>query len=536
MKKESFLKGAAVLGIAGMIIKVLGAFFRIPLGRIIGSEGLGYFQVGYPIYTFLLSFSTQGFPTAISKLVSEKRAKGDNAAAHKVFKTSLKILLSLGTISSLILALGAGYIVNHIVKSPNAYYAVMALAPALLVVSAMAAFRGYFQGMKNMTPTALSQVAEQFGRVLIGLLLAVLLLNRGIEFAAAGAAFGATVGGVFGFLIIYYLYRRSQRKILSSFDRLPDEQEAPTRVIIRDLLKVAIPITIGGAVMPLINIVDTMIVLRRLQAIGFSYEEANSLFGQLTGMAATLINLPQVFTVALSMSVVPVIAEATANKDRKTVQADTQSAFRVSLLIGLPASVGLAILSGPIMNLLFPNEAASAGEILLFMSMAVFFLTQLQTLTGVLQGVGKPAVPVRNLMIGAIVKFFVTYTLTGIPALNVKGAALGTVSAYLVASTLNFIAVKRYTGTTFNPVQFFVKPLTSVIAMGLVVSLSYRGIYPTVGNNLATVMAIGVGVVVYGLALLLTGAITEADFELLPGGTRLAKVLKRSRLLKKHNE
>lgn len=246
MKKESFLKGAAVLGIAGMIIKVLGAFFRIPLGRIIGSEGLGYFQVGYPIYTFLLSFSTQGFPTAISKLVSEKRAKGDNAAAHKVFKTSLKILLSLGTISSLILALGAGYIVNHIVKSPNAYYAVMALAPALLVVSAMAAFRGYFQGMKNMTPTALSQVAEQFGRVLIGLLLAVLLLNRGIEFAAAGAAFGATVGGVFGFLIIYYLYRRSQRKILSSFDRLPDEQEAPTRVIIRDLLKVAIPITIGG--------------------------------------------------------------------------------------------------------------------------------------------------------------------------------------------------------------------------------------------------------------------------------------------------
>ncbi len=533
MKKDSFLKGAAVLGVAGMIIKVLGAFFRIPLGRIIGSEGLGYFQVGYPIYAFLLSFSTQGFPTAISKLVSEKRAKGDTAAAHKVFRTSLKILLTLGVLSSLILAFGARYIVDNVVKSPNAYYSVIALAPALLVVSAMAAFRGYFQGMKNMAPTAISQVAEQFGRVIIGLLLAVLLLNKGIEFAAAGAAFGASIGGVFGFLIIYYIYRLFRVRILASFDRLPNEQEAPTKIIIRDLLKVAIPITIGGAVMPLINIVDTMIVLRRLQAIGFSYEEANSLFGQLTGMAATLINLPQVFTVALSVSVVPVIAEATANKDFKTVQADTRSAFRVSLLIGLPAAVGLAILSGPIMKLLFPNEPASAGEILLFLSMAVFFLTQLQTLTGVLQGVGKPTIPVRNLMIGAVVKFFVTYTLTGIPSLNVKGAALGTVSAYLVASVLNFFAVKRYTKTTFNLVQFFAKPLSSVFAMGLVVALTFRGLASNLGNNLSTVVAIGVGVVIYGLALLLTGTITKADFDLLPGGPRLAKILSRTGLLKK---
>lgn len=532
MKKESFLKGAAILGIAGMIIKVLGAFFRIPLGNIIGSEGLGYFQVGYPLYTFLLSFSTQGFPTAISKLVSEKRATDDPASAHKVFRTSLNILLAIGVTSSLLLALSAKYIVNNVVGSPNAYYAVIALAPALLIVSVMAAFRGYFQGMKNMIPTAVSQVAEQFGRVIIGIILAILLLNRGVHYAAAGAAFGATIGGVLGFGIIIFLYSRYRKGILSQFDRLPNEQEAPTKGIIRELLKISVPITIGGAVMPLINILDSMIVLRRLQAIGFTYEQANSLFGQLTGMAATLINLPQVFTVALAMSIVPVISEAMTKDDLESVQNDTRSAFRVSLLIGLPAAMGLAILSGPIMSLLFPRESASVGEILLFLSLAVFFLTQLQTLTGVLQGIGKPAIPVRNLIIGAITKFFVTYILTGIPALNVKGAALGTVSAYLVASTLNFLAVKKYTGTTFNPVQFFVKPISSVLVMGVTVKLTYELLFNMVGNNLATVAAIGVGVVVYGVALLVTGTITKVDFELLPGGNKLARLLKKTKLLK----
>lgn len=527
MKKESFLKGAAVLGIAGIIIKVLGAFFRIPLARFIGSEGMGYYQVGYPLYTFLLAFSSQGFPTAISKLVAEKRAKGEMGAAHKVFKTSLKLLVTLGLICTLILAGGARFLVDKVVKSPNAYYSVMALAPALLLVSAMAAYRGYFQGMKNMTPTALSQIAEQIGRVFLGLGLAVFLLNYGIQYAAAGAALGAAIGGFFGLALIMLIYFKNKKRILSEFDRLPDEQEVPSKAIIRDLLKISIPITVGGAVMPLINIIDTMIVLRRLQAIGFSYEEANQLFGQMTGMANTLINLPQVFTVALAMSIVPVISEAAIKSNWESVQRDTQSAFRVSLLIGLPAATGLALLSGPIMTLLFPAEPASAGEILLFSSMGVFFLTQVQTLTGILQGVGKQSIPVKNLMIGALVKLIATYTLTGIPALNVKGAALGTVSAYLVAAFLDLRAVIKHTGVTFDLGQFFLKPMGAVLSMGVVVALSYRGLNALMGNSIATLGSIALGVVVYGVALIMTGAVTQADLDLIPGGKRLKRFVRR---------
>jgi len=532
MKKDSFLKGAAILGIAGMIVKVMGAFFRIPLGWIIESEGLGYYQVGYPIYTFLLAFSAAGFPTAISKLVSEKKAKDNHKGAYQVFKVSFILLLIIGSVSSIGLALGARYFVDRIIESPNAYYAVLALAPALFFVSLLAAYRGYFQGMQNMIPSAISQIVEQFGRVIIGLGLAVVLMKRGVEQAAAGASLGATIGGISGLLVMLWIFYTHRRKQLQTPEITNLGEEDTFGGVVRDLFRISIPITVGASVLPLISMVDSLIVLRRLQQIGFTYEAANKLFGQLTGMAVTLINLPQVLTVALAASIVPVIAESVTRGEMDNVQKDTQSAFRISLLIGLPAAVGLAVLSGPIMQLLYPKEPASVGEILLYLSIAVLFLTQVQTLTGILQGLGKPVIPVRNLMIGAGVKLITTYILTGIPALNVKGAALGTVSAYLVASVLNFIAVKKYTETEFDLYNVFIKPVISALTMGIVVKLGYMLLTPIAGSRLSTVISIVIGAGVYGLMLLITKTLTKEDFELLPGGNRLAKILNKVGLMR----
>lgn len=532
MKKDSFLKGAAILGAAGILVKIMGAFFRIPLGNIIGSEGLGYYQVGYPIYTFLLAFSAAGFPTAISKLVSEKRAQQNNRGAYQVFKVSFILLLTIGSVSAIGLALGARHFVNNIVESPKAYYAVLSLAPALFFVSLLAAFRGYFQGMKNMTPTAVSQIVEQLGRVVLGLALAVLLVDRGLELAAAGASFGATIGGITGLMIMVYIFFRSRRKEMLDAQPGLMNQEDTFAGVIKELFKIAIPITIGASVLPLITMMDSLIVLRRLQEIGFTYEEANRLFGQLTGMALTLINLPQVLTVALATSIVPVVAEAVAKGELKNAQRDIQSAFRISMLLGLPAAAGLAVLSTQIMHLLFPKEPSSVGEILLYLSMAVLFLTQVQTLTGILQGLGKPTIPVRNLMIGAAVKLVSTYVLTGIPALNVRGAALGTVAAYLVAAVLNFMAVKKYSGTHFNKYNVFVKPIISVLTMATAVKLVYMLSAPMLGTRPSTVLSILSGGVIYGIMLLLTKTVTAEDFELLPGGRRLSGLLRKVGLLR----
>ena len=291
-------------------------------------------------------------------------------------------------------------------------------------------------------------------------------------------------------------------------------------------------IILGAAVLPLINMIDSAVVLRRLQATGFSYVEANSLFGQLTGMATTLIQLPPVLTAAVSMSIVPVIAESMVRNDIAAVQRDTESAVRVSMLLALPSFVGLAVLATPIMQMLFPKEAVSAGQILLFLSFATFSLCMVQTLTGILQGLGKPQIPVRNLLIGALLKLVVTYTLAGIPWLNVKGAALGTVTAYTVATILNFIALKKYTKVKFEFVQFALKPMISTAIMGLVVYFTYRLAFPIIGNTLSTVVSIAVGGTIYGLMLLITGTMVEEDFELLPKGNKIAKILKKAKLLK----
>lgn len=533
MKKDNFLKGAVILGAAGMIVKVMGAFFRIPLGNIIESEGLGYYQVGYTVFNFLLAFTAAGFPTAISKLVSEKRAKEDYYGAHKIFKTSFYLLLALGAVGSVVLALLTSVLVNNVFKSPNAYYAVLALAPALFFVAVLASFRGYFQGMRDMTPTAISQVVEQAMRVIFGLSLAILLLrSMDVTYAAAGASFGAAIGAAAALAMMMLVYKKRKHRIIPEGGQTVVFEEETSKQIIRNLLRISIPIAIGAAVMPLINILDTFIVLRRLQAIGFSYEQANSLYGQLQGMAATLVNLPQVLTVALAMSIVPVISESAAKNDWEAVRGDAKSALRVALLIGLPASTGLAVLSGPIMTMLFPREPATIGRILLFLAFAVTFLAPLQTLTGVLQGLGKPDVPVRNLMIGAAFKFVVTYVLTGIPSLNVIGAAIGTVIAYFVAFLLNFLAVKRETELNIEIQQFIIKPILSVGTMGIVVYILYRQLYPFLGNSLSTIASIAVGAAVYGIMLLKTQTLIKEDFELLPGGGKLAKILYKLRLMR----
>ncbi|WP_053955552.1 putative polysaccharide biosynthesis protein [Inediibacterium massiliense] len=535
MSSKSFLKGAAILGIAGIIVKIMGAFFRIPLGNMIGEEGMGYYQASYPIYVFLLTISTAGIPTAISKLVSEKNAVGDRYGAHRVFKVSFILLLGIGIVTSAMLFFGAKVIVGFI-KNEGAYYSMLAIAPALLFVPIMAAFRGYFQGLQDMIPTAISQIIEQFGRTVVGIVLAIILLKRGTEVAAAGASFGAAAGAITGALMIIFIYYKRRNKIMHEISLRPRGYEEAAGKILAKIFAIAVPITIGAAILPIMNMIDVAIVMRRLQAIGFSPEDANGLYGQLTGMAAPLINFPQIITVGLAVSLVPAISDASQRKDMNLVRENVQMGTRVSLLIGLPAAIGLVTLAKPIMLLLFPlrvQSAISAAGSLAILGFGVIFLTLVQTFTGVLQGLGRPTIPVINLFIGSFFKILATYSLTSIPSLNVKGAAIGTVTAYMVAALLNFFAVKRLTKTKFSVIQFLVKPIISVGAMGISVLFVYTRFIGVFGNRITTVAAVGIGALIYGMMLIATGSITKDDFDILPGGSKIGKILSSIGLLRK---
>ncbi|RKD33895.1 putative polysaccharide biosynthesis protein [Thermohalobacter berrensis] len=529
MSKENFLKGAAILSIAGILAKILGSVYRITLAYALTDVGMGYYQTVYPLYNLLLTISTAGFPVAVAKLVAEKRALGDCRGAHKIFKITFIGFLFAGITTSLFVFFGAGSLVN-LVGNTNAYYSYIALTPALFFVPIMSAFRGYFQGRQTMTPTALSQFVEQFFRVSVGLLLAFQLLNRGLPIAAGGATFGASAGAIAGTIVVVTIYLKNRKKIKEEIKRGSDYPIEKTTKVIKRILSIAIPITIGAAIVPIMNNIDVAIVMRRLQSIGFTEAEASGLYGRLSGYAQTLINFPQVLSIALAMSLVPAISDASARKDYNKIRRITRSGVRVTLLLGLPSALGLFILATPIIKLIYfvsdPEVQQSAGSILQVLSFSLIFLTLVQSLTAILQGLGKPMVPVKNLAIGALVKVILTYILTGIRTIGINGAAISTVTAYLVAAILNFMAVKKHTLTKFGFTNVVLKPVTAVLVMTILVRLSYIYTLSIIGGRLATVLSILVGVLAYGLSLLILGAITERDFELLPAGKKLAKLLK----------
>lgn len=534
-KDNNFLKGAAILGIAGIIVKILGAIYRIPLSNIIKPEGMGYYQTAYPFYTLLLTFSTAGFPVAIAKLVSEKRATEDYRSAHKVFKVALAGLTIGGILTSLFLLIGARSIVENI-GNPNAYYALIALVPALFFVPIMSAFRGFFQGRKTMVPTALSQIVEQFARVVIGLGLTVYLLRQSIPAAAGGASFGGSVGGMAGALVVIYIYIKNRKMIITEINQSTVHKEYPVSRIVKDLLVIAIPITIGAAIAPIMDTIDASLVLRRLQSTGFSAIAANDLYGQLKGMAQTLINFPQIFSIAISMSMVPSISDAYARKSKNEIKELISSGVRITLLIGLPCAFGLFVLSTPIIELLYFNNTAetirSTGEILAYLSFGVIFLTLVQTLTATLQGLGKPFIPVRNLALGAIVKVILTYTLTAIPSINVKGAAISTVAAYAIASTLDFISAIKITKIKVNYKNTILKPLISAVGMAIFTRVGYIILNGMIGSKLSTLVSVGIGIITYAILLIITGTITEEDFNIIPKGDKLAAKLNRFKIFK----
>ena len=529
MARKSFMQGAVILGGAGIFIKLLGAFFRIPLTNLIGPRGMAYYQSAYPIYVFFLTIATAGIPLAISKMVSERIATEKHYEASRVFRISFVLLLLIGIGSSSICFFGAEWIMGKI-EMERAVHSMKAIAPALFFVPIMAAFRGYFQGMQNMKVTAISQSVEQLFRVASGLFLAYYLIDRGLEYAAAGAAFGATVGAVFGLVVVLIMYALHRNTLRGDIERTRGEKEEKESAILLRILVIAIPITIGAAIMPIMNTIDVGIVVWRLQETGWSKDEAEILYGQLTGMVGPLINFPQVLTQAVAMSLVPAISIAKEQNELGFMRENMALGLRSAIFVGLPCAFGLMFLAEPILLTIYPLQqegALGAVPCLFIMGFGVIFLSTAQALTGMLQGIGKQLIPVRNLLIGAVVKVYLSYQLIGMAGIDVKGAAIGTVTAYIIASALNLMGVKRHAGVTFDLKLTYGKPLLAAAVMALAVRGSHWLLCPILGNGFATLISIVVGVAVYGRMIFAVKAITKEELAKLPKGSKIVKIINR---------
>ena len=524
-KTSSFVKGAAILGAAGLIVKVIGAVFRIPLANIIGPDGMANYQVAYPYYSWLVVISTAGLPAAISRMVSERVSLGDYRGAHKVFQTALKMLTIIGIVSTIAMLVFSGKLAD-ITGIPSASLSLKMIAPALFFVAMLSAYRGYFQGLQSMTPTAFTQIIEQIVKLGAGLFLAYLWVPKGLEYGAAGALLGVSISEVCALVVIVIIYNVKKKDIKHHRHSSSSVKSPSSRSILGNLVVIALPITLAASIMPIVLMLDTVLVTNVLSTIDYSAFnplEPQTSFGVLTGYVNPLVNMPAVLSLALSMSLVPAISEARAKKNAIAVGNRSAMGFKLAVLIGLPCAIGMYLLAEPIVTLLYSHsliaeEIAVGSELLRIMSVAVLFLTMLQTMSGILQGAGRQFIPLFSLLIGAVVKVVLSLTLIRMPELNINGAALSTAACYAIAAILNVIAVIKVTRPSIKPFSDLLMPTISSAVMGLVTYLLYRSLLPELGNTKSTLLCVLGAMIVYVLMLFITGGLQKEDMAFIPGG------------------
>ena len=547
-KKQSFLGGAAILAAAVAIVKLIGAAYKLPLNNILGDVGMSYWDTAYKIYNFLLTFSTAGLPLAISKLTSEAYTQGRENEKRKIFRTAIWLFFALGLVGSLLMFFQADLLVGFL-RNENAMRPVQALAPAVFCVCILACMRGYTQGQGNMTPTAVSQVLEALCKVGIGLPLAWYLLNigRNMDVGAAGAILGVTIGTVVSmlFLCIYLFTHRDHRKSL--------DVPSSGGTLVKRILAIGVPITLGNSAMSIISILDTKIVLGRLQdGLSLAPTAANALNGQYTtGMV--MPNMVASFVYPVTMSLLPFAAAALARNDTREADRTISTAFRLLALLALPAGIGLSVLATPIEKLVLPSQqelAVAAGPHLQILGIATIFICLMVLTNAILQTYGKEKIPIFTVIAGGVVKIILNYILVGNPEINIHGAPISTLCCYMVIAGLNLFFVWVYSPQKPRYMQLFAKPVLASVLMGgaawAIYGLASRvldgaflalaqqmfadpdkiqlwSVY--LANAACVLLGILAGVIVYGVLVIALRILRAEDVRSIPRGEKLIKLL-----------
>lgn len=506
MKKRNLIKGTLILGVAGIIAKFLGIFFRIPLIYMIGEEGIGLYQLTYPLYTFLLAISA-GIPVALSKMISERIALRKTKEAKKIFKIAFIIMGVFGGTASLCLILFSNVIIGTFRWNKEAYYSLIGISLAPFFTCILSVCKGYFQGLQFMTAPAVSQVLEQITRVVFGVSLAYILLPMGIAASAGGASFGAVAGSMVGLIWMRSCF--SKNRIIHQ----QDEKTLTSGEIFIEILKIAIPISLGQAIGSIMSLIDSMMIPGLLKMSGFSEKVATELYGQLTGKAFVLISVPLTLSMALAQSTVPAISESYAVKDGRRISEKIKTSYRLAMILALPCCAGLYALARPILSLIF--QGMDGGwELLQILSIASIFIILAQTSTSVLNGIGRTIMPVLAMIAGATVKIIISSIFVPLPELNIRAAAYGTVISYAIVAIIDIIFVLKYTKTTFSLKNIFIGPMVCTVVMIFMVVLIYTNMYNlTVSNNISTMVSILGGVLVYVLMLIITNTLSISDMK-----------------------
>ena len=533
VKKESFMQGVMTIMFSQILIKVLGLIYTLYLTNRegFGDAGNAIYASGYQIYALLLTVSSIGVPNAISKLVSERLAVGDNKGANKIFKVALVTFGALGAIGSMLLFFGAHVIAYSWTQIPESELTLVALAPAIFFVSISSVFRGYFNGRRTLKITARAQTLEQIFKTVLTIVIVEIVAyvtSTSTEMMAAGANVATTLATFSSFAYLFMYYRLKRKEIGNEIQSSTNYKYENVKTIVKNILMVSIPLTLSSIMTSFNKNIDSFTV-KRILSTYMPADIATKLYGQLSGKVDTVTNLPLAINIAFATALVPAISAAKAKNDRETATKRTSFSLLTSMLIGLPCVVGMIVFAQPILNLLYPN--AKEGALLLqLISVSVIFSILDQTINGALQGFGKVMIPATALGIGCLVKLVLNIVLLKIPFFNVYGAAIGSIACHAVAFTIVFNVLKKYVKLDLPLGKFVIKP---AIATGIMSVCSYtlcvilKGIIP---GNTATLIAMAFAVIVYIAAVLALKIYNREDIYMLPKGEKIYKFLEKKKI------
>lgn len=527
--RRLFFTGVLFLGGANILVKIMGLLFKIPMSYYLGDEGMGYFNSAHQIYTWLYMFSTAGLPVAVSILIAEARTKGAPDGVRRIERLTLYTFLLLGLSSTALMLFGAGPL-SRLIGTPQAQYCIAAIAPTMLFICLSSAMRGYFQGFSHMLPSAVSQVLEALGKLLVGVFLAGYAMRRGFSLpvVAAFAVSGLAVGEALGMVYLFVSRRLYEKRGALAVRQAPGSllDSTPTRAVLHRLWKIALPITLSSLVMGLTGMIDLVVVQRRLQSIGYLPAAATAFYGNYTTLVVPMFNLPPALIYPIATAAVPMLSAALAAEDRRGAKKLIASVLRVTSFIAMPCALGLAVFSLPILRLFFRQDMAdTAAPLLSVLAIATIFLSLLSVTNAVLQASGLAVKPIFSMLLGGVVKIASSYFLIGVPAIGTLGVPLGTVFCYFVAMLCNLFFLLRHLDFLPSLSFTFFRPFAAAC-------LSVGGafaFYHTMGGDSAPrvfiLPSIALAAVLYVVAIFLTRSVTEEDIRLLPGGAKLANRL-----------
>lgn len=581
-KSQSLLNGAMILAAATILVKIIGILYKIPISNMVGAVGRGCFDSAYNLYIPIYTVSMAGLPVAVSKMVSQQVALGRFRDVKQIFKVAARLFFITGTVGT-VLMLALSYPYAYLAKNLEAIPSIIAITPSIFFCCVMSIYRGYYNGLRNMTPTAMSEVWEAVGKVVAGLACAKIAIAYGLSrfaaglpvfgqtvtteaeamsaiypYAAAGAAIGVTAGTVVGMIYMMILYKVKGDGITRE-ELVNSPKPLSGSAIAKTLISIAVPVVASSLVFSVTNLIDSITVQNRLDTMILSNLDyiksvygdslaasqildadiAKYLYGAYT-MSLDFKNLIPSITMTLGVSAIPALSAAWAVKDKKVVKISIESVLRVTLMISLPAGIGMGVLATPILEMMYQTgKSASAisiaAPIMAAYGYTIFLISLSQPMTNMLQALGKPSVPLRSLTVGAVAKVIANYIFIGIPRFNINGAVFGTVICYTIIVIYNYIALVRTTKVRVNLMSVFVKPLICSVLCGVAAYTSYglfSNILPdwsrgalSVTNIVACAVAIVFAVLVYGISMLLVGGIAKDDINMLPKGEKIAKML-----------